>query len=255
MAGDKKERVVLNDRDLRMFRVLVTLRFLDVEQLAVAGSFNSWRRAKRRAQRLYRAGLLRRWFVASRGGAPKAIYGLSLAGAKLVDAGRDTVLAWKDGDLIVASQFLAHQQALTQVLLATKSEAVAPIWKTFRQPLSTVVPLRPDAYVEFPGEGQPFLPVFLEVDRGTEPLKVWDHKAMLYLKLAASREFERLFQKSRFDVLVIVTAEGRLNTIRETVALRTEKLFWFSTLDSIIRDGLWAARWLRPKGEAEVTLA
>jgi len=42
--------------------------------------------------------------------------------------------------------------------------------------------------------------------------------------------------------------EKRLANIRTTVAKSTNKIFWFTTIDSINRDGIWSPVWLRPTG-------
>jgi hypothetical protein len=96
--------------------------------------------------------------------------------------------------------------------------------------------------------------MFCEVDRGSEPLKTWKKKTELYLKLAISGEFEKLFGQSRFRVLVITFSERRLRNIRRTVAKQTDKIFWFSTFDNINREGLWSSIWLRPSGDSELSL-
>ena len=96
--------------------------------------------------------------------------------------------------------------------------------------------------------------LFCEVDRGTESLKVWSRKISLYLQLAASGEFQVLFKQSRFRVLVAALSERRLNILRRTSALHTEKIFWFATLEEINKEGLFAPIWKRPVGEQKVPL-
>ncbi len=96
--------------------------------------------------------------------------------------------------------------------------------------------------------------MFCEVDRGTESQKIWTKKVELYLRLATSGEFQRLFSNQRFRVLVVADSERRLLQIRQTVARQTVKIFWFSTLKTINRDGLFAAHWLRPAGDSRVSL-
>ena len=62
-------------------------------------------------------------------------------------------------------------------------------WLTFRQPLSEAIKLTPDAYFEV-GIADNMCPMFLEVDLGTEALKVWQQKTASYLQLALSGEFQ-----------------------------------------------------------------
>jgi hypothetical protein len=79
-------------------------------------------------------------------------------------------------------------------------------------------------------------------------------KISLYLQLAASGEFQALFKQSRFRVLVVVSSERRLNILRRTTALHTEKIFWFATLEDINKKGLFAPIWRRLVGEPKVPL-
>jgi hypothetical protein len=92
-------------------------------------------------------------------------------------------------------------------------------------------------------------PAFLEVDRGTEGLPVWNKKIKEYIGLAASGEFERIFQKPRFSVLVITVSEKRMQSIRTEIKKATAKIFFLSTLERICTQGFWSAIWLRPEGD------
>lgn len=92
------------------------------------------------------------------------------------------------------------------------------------------------------------------MDLGTEASTVWKRKVELYLKLAIGGEFERVFGRKRFRVLVLLPSKRRLDTVRKTVARRTDKLFWFSTLADLKQQGLWQATWLRPTGDQKLLL-
>jgi hypothetical protein len=96
--------------------------------------------------------------------------------------------------------------------------------------------------------------MFLENDRGTEALTVWQQKAALYLQLAVSGEFQRRFRQPQFRVLVVTSSERRLNHIRVVVAKSTDKIFWLTTLDNIHSEGLWSPIWLRPTGDRRLPL-
>ena len=112
----------------------------------------------------------------------------------------------------------------------------------------------PDGYAELQGSNG-VQPVFLEVDLTTETSRVWAKKVELYLKLAASGEFQRIFRHSRFKVAVVCTSDRRLQSLRRTVCKHTTKLFYFTLLETIRRDGLCAAPWLRPEGDAHQSIA
>jgi hypothetical protein len=87
------------------------------------------------------------------------------------------------------------------------------------------------------------------VDLGTEALRIWKQKIANYLQLALSANFSRLFGQQQFRVLVVAQSERRLQSIRDTVAETTDKIFWFSTFGIIERKGFWASVWLRPVGD------
>ena len=95
---------------------------------------------------------------------------------------------------------------------------------------------------------------FLEVDLGTEALSVWKQKTAYYLQLAVSGEFSKRFRQPQFRVLVVAISERRLGNIRAVVAKSTDKIFWFTTLDSINREGIWSPIWLRLSGDQRHSL-
>ena len=96
--------------------------------------------------------------------------------------------------------------------------------------------------------------MFLEVDRGTEAQAVWRQKVAYYVQLAASDEFVKRFRQPQFRVLVVASSERRRANIRATVAKTTDKVFWFTTLEIIHRDGFWSPVWLRPTGDQRHSL-
>jgi hypothetical protein len=89
---------------------------------------------------------------------------------------------------------------------------------------------------------------FVEVDLGHEGLAVWKEKGQNYLQLAVSGDYQKQFGQERFRVLVLVSSERRLHSIRRTLAATTEKIFWFATLDAV-RDNFFASVWFRPAGD------
>jgi hypothetical protein len=247
---------IVTPRDLDLFRVLTIARVLDGEQIKVVGGFGSTRRTNRRLLKLVQAGLLRRWFVGAAGGGQKALYGLSPTGANLIGETTQGLIPWKQNALITSSQFLAHQLAVNAVFLLARFQSLPPglslkRWTRPKLPLSSAVPLIPDGYFEIVHTGTVH-PVFLELDLGTESSKVWKRKVELYLKLAISGEFERLFSEKRFRTLIVLPSTRRLESIRTTIAKRTEKLFWLSTFNEVQREGLWGQHWLRPVGQEKV---
>jgi hypothetical protein len=123
----------------------------------------------------------------------------------------------------------------------------------FRQPLSEAIKLTPDAYFEL-RSSQATRAVFLEVDLGTEALSVWQQKTAYYLQLALTGEFAKRFRQPQFLVLVVATSERRAAHIRATVSKSTDKIFRFTTLENINRDGFWSPVWLKPTGDQRHSL-
>ncbi len=219
--------------------------------------FNSLTRVNTRLLKLGRAGLLKRFFFVSALGGKRAIYCLSKKGAELIGTHPNAVNRPPDSFLI-GDKFTAHQLAINQVYCA----ACSPLyiegrkvqnWRGFAKPLSASVPLIPDAYFEI-CSNEMTRPVFLEVDRGTEGLPVWTKKINEYLSLAALGEFERLFLKPRFAVLVVASSERRMQSLRAHVRTITPKLFYFTTIEKITTQGFWTPIWLRPEGEHSQSL-
>lgn len=117
-----------------------------------------------------------------------------------------------------------------------------------RHPLSVASPIIPDGYFEL-GSPNKTTACFLEIDLGTETAKVWKPKIESYIRFAVSEEFERRFHLSQFRVLVITSSPRRLQALRKLVCQYSDKIFWFTTFESIKHDGFWSAVWLRPDGD------
>lgn len=243
---------ILTTRDRDIFRALAIARVLDGEQIKTVAKFGSVRRTNRRLLKLVQAGFLRRWFIGTSGGGQMALYGLSPQSANLIGETTQGLISWKQDALITSSQFLAHQQAVNEILLLARFGALptsfsCKCWERPRLPLSASVPLVPDGYFEIVREGI-LHPMFLEMDLGTESSRVWKRKIEFYLRFATTGIADR-FDPKRLRVLLLFPSARRLESIRKVVAERTEKLFWLSTMDEVQRDGLWSPIWLRPVGD------
>jgi hypothetical protein len=257
MTGNRRRGVVLQDRDRRLLAELGVMRIIDREMTTVVAGFGAKTQVSLRLLELTRAGILRRFFVGTIGSGRKAVYTLSARGADVVAAPLGGINR-PDGKLLTGDRFVEHQTAINEIYLAVKYKPLPAgvrlvRWHVFRQSISEAIKITPDAYFEI-ATGDTTRASFLEVDLGTEALKVWQQKTAYYLQLAISGEFTRKFQQPQFGVLVIANADRRLANIRATVAKSTDKIFWFATLDNIHRDGFWSQIWLRPKGDQRHSL-
>jgi hypothetical protein len=215
----------------------------------IVAGFGSTTRVNARLLALTHAGLLRRFFLGSR----KAIYALSEKGAQLAGVPLRGPRRRQD-ETLVADFFVEHQLAINEIYCALKCGAI-PVpgvtfrrWLAFHRPVTQNVRLIPDGYVEF-ATPSGALAAFLEIDLGHERGPVWKEKVRNYLTLALSGDFERRFDGQRFRVLVLANSVRRIHSLRKTVAVTTQKIFWFATLDTMRAQGFFAPVWYRPTGE------
>jgi hypothetical protein len=258
MTGNKQKHIFLQPRDLKLLSEVAEMPFADREQIKLVAGFHSLTRVNTRLLSLTKAGLLRRVFIGTTGGGPKALYSLSRKGAQLIGVPyRDPRRA--QDEILVTDVFVEHQVCLNSIQIVLRHRRI-PVpgarllrWQTFKEPLSEKARITPDAYFEIESR-QGVHPMFLEVDLGTETMDRWKEKVGAYLRLALSGDFDRLFKQPRFRVLVVTRSERRSEFIRLTVSKTTDKIFWFSTFEAINRDGFWSAIWLRPKGDQKQAL-
>lgn len=253
-------RVIVTDRDRRLIQGIGEARVVDRDQAAEMSERGSVSVSTTniRLLKLTRAGLLKRFFVGSEAGGMKALYSLTPKGAALVGF-QGRLLQRAHNSVLVGDQFVHHQLGVNSFLIQVKYRPI-PVegvrfirWINFPGALSQSIPLAPDGYFELEGPAGVY-PMFLELDRGTEPQKVWSRKIQLYLQLATSGEFERMFHRPRFRVLVVAESERRLMQIRRTITLQVHKVFWLTTLNAINHDGLFSVHWLRPVGDERQSL-
>jgi hypothetical protein len=250
--------MVIQERDRQLLRELAVMRVIDREQAKIVAGFGSTTRVNTRLLALTRAGLLRRFFLGTTAGGAKALYALSPKGAEFVGAPVRGPQRRNDAALI-GDFFVEHQLAVNGIYCALKSQSISipgttlERWLGFSQPLTPGIRLIPDGYIEITTPGG-ISAAFLEMDLGTESLKVWREKVRNYLLYALSGAFEKEFHQDRFRVLVVAHSERRLRSIRAAVASMTEKVFWFASLESIWERGLFAPVWLRPQGDERLPL-
>jgi hypothetical protein len=249
MTGNNRHGLVVQERDRHLLRELAVMRIVDREQAKRVAGFGSTTQVNARLLRLTRAGLLRRFFLGTKGGGQKALYAISESGAKLVDVPVHGPRKRKD-EVIVGDFFVAHQLAINEVYCDLKFrpipflEATFEKWVSFFEPLAPGTRLIPDGYVQVRAPLKT-IAAFLELDLGNESLSVWKGKVKSYLQYAISGDFQKRFSQDRFRVLVIVNTERRMRSLQATTLGLTDKIFWFSTVDFIARPGFWSSVWTR----------
>ena len=258
MTGNNHKAIVLQDRDRHLLRELAVMRVIDREQAKCVAGFGSTTRANDRLLGLTRAGLLRRFFLGTKAGGKKALYALSPAGAKLVDVPYRGPRRRHD-EVLTTDFFVTHQLAINQIYCALKYKPIPILevkflqWQSFYEPLESGTQLIPDGYLEVLTP-EKTMAAFLEVDLGHEGPSAWKTKIFNYLRYAISGNFEQRFGQRQFRVLVITDSERRMQSLRATTLGLTDKVFWFSTLQAVSRDGFWSPIWLRPNGDQPQSL-
>ncbi|PYP90821.1 MAG: hypothetical protein DMG65_09945 [Candidatus Angelobacter sp. Gp1-AA117] len=257
MSGNNPKRMILQKRDLEFFRILGRdARLVDREQAMKFAGFTSQTRANARLLKLTVNGFLRRYFLGTYKGGSKALYTLSPKGAQVAEVLNRPVIRPKE-TLLVGDPFVNHQLAVNDIHIACRLTPISEFkvlrFRSFAEPLTKSIPLVPDGYFEIETP-LGVRAAFIEVDCGTETLKVWTKKTTLYLELALAGTFRKLFQQEQFRVLVIASSDRRAESIRKTVLKQTQKIFWFTTLEQIKREGFWSAIWFRPEGGQKLSL-
>ena len=250
MTGNRGKGMVLQDRDRHLLRELGTvLRIVDRDQAKTVAGFGSDSRTNRRLRALTDAGLLKRFFLGTRGAGQKAIYSLSQKGALLVGVPHRGLQRRKEEPL-VADFFVEHQFTLNELYCALRYQPLLPAgtslaeWQAFYRPLTPGSRLIPDGYFVLRGPSRT-VAAFVEVDLGHERRAVWRDKVRAYSDFAVSGDYERRFGTKQFRVLVITTTERRLESLRVTTAVITNKIFRFTTLPAFRAHGPSATIWRR----------
>lgn len=257
MRGSNGKGIVIQERDRELLRELGHLRVIDREQAKIVGGFGSTTRVNARLLALTRAELLKRFFLGTSFGGAKALYTLSGKGARLV--GVPLRGPHRRKDETVATDFTVQHQLTVNEMYCTLKRGGLPQgiqfrkWESFFGPIIEGLRLIPDGYVELETPSGA-LTAFLEIDLGHEHGPVWKEKVARYLQFALTDTPEAKRFHRPFRVLVILPTERRLLWVRRAVAEKTDKIFWFASLESIRRDGLFAPVWRRPTGEERLPL-
>ena len=256
MTGNSGRGMVLQERDRHLLRELGTvLRIVDRDQAKTVAGFGSDSRTNRRLRTLADAGLLKRFFLGTRGAGQKAIYSLSHKGAALVGVPHRGLQRRKE-EALVADFFVEHQLTVNEFYCALRYRPLLPVgtsferWQAFYQPITPRSRLIPDGYFVLRRPSRT-VAAFVEVDLGHERRDVWRDKVRAYADFAVSGDYERRFGTKQFRVLVITTTERRLASLELTASVITNKIFRFTTLPVFRAHGPSASIWRRTGGIEE----
>lgn len=239
------KRVALTERDQAICAEVARYGLITRDQLVRLGLFHSKTRANERLTRLTASGYLDRRSQPMPVGGPRFVY---LPGR--LDLGqREARRRYTEG----SDLFLAHQLGLVDVRIAFARHTQLTRWMSDRE-LGTSTPgLIPDGYVEYDLKGLTYC-AFLEYDRGTETLARFERKVHGYQTLAFSGAFARTFRRRFFRVFIITDSPKRLDTLSQTIARTTDRIFWLTTLTELSHHGPLASIWRRPGGRDSTSL-
>lgn len=252
------DTTVVQARDRTLFEDLAVMEIADSEQVRFAARFGSVSRANARLLKLTRGGYLEKRFAGTIAGGRRAFYSLAPAGAVAAHVPFRRTRFLRRGP-VERTLFLNHQLCLNWVYLAAKygelpNSGIRLLrWVKPTKQLAETLRVMPDGIAEFEVQSGR-LSVFVEVDLGSEPLRIWREKIKRYVSLATSGDFKTVVSTNQFRVLVVAASERRAGSIAAFIATITNRMFWISTVESVKRHGLWAPIWLRPGSSQTVAL-
>jgi hypothetical protein len=232
--------MAVTDRDRAVVSEVTRFGAMTREQLMRMNLFQSKTRANERLKRLVASGYLRARAQAMLVGGPRLVY---LPGPSIE---RSPIVRRR---LVEASDaFLSHQLGLVDIHLAFEMKCQLSRWLVDKDLGSLSIGIQPDAYVEYAFGGLTYA-AFVEYDRGTETLGRFERKIRAYVDLATSGKFERTFARRFFRTIVITDSPGRLTSLSQTTSTITDRIFRFTTLAELVRDGPFVSIWRRPGGQ------
>jgi hypothetical protein len=256
--ADSPPPLVLQERDRQILAAVGQHRFLSREQIERL-FFGTTTRANFRLQKLYQHKFLNRLHLPTVRGSSQAIYCLDRNGVEVAAEALGVppaTIPWKYKNRDVGALFLKHLLGVNDVRIAFEVAARENsghellLWLPEQDAKngygwhSGSKVLAPDAYGRY-GFGDRVISFFVELDRATMTNKRWQEKVDRYLEYSASGRYEERFGMKLFRVLVVTTTPQRRSNLLSVTAERTDKMFWFTTLESIRDRGVLGAGWSR----------
>lgn len=265
---DNPKPMLLTERDKEVVKAVNDYRVLRQDQVQRL-LFPSRNTAQERLRKLWEHGYLRREFLPVIGGVQTSpiLYVLDKRGAELLVSkfGYDSeTLRWSPRKS-VGHQFLEHMVGVAEIRLAVTLSCkrhddyelkTVLDEKTLKGDYDKVkvgrewVAVIPDAYfvIGVPAGAVHF---FVEFDRGSERLKVFEKKIAAYLAYYRSSKCKARYGTDKIRVLTVIeggqsgAGRARLANLKElALELGDRRRFWFSSLAEIAEeDFLSAAIW------------
>lgn len=273
----------ITKRDLDLLASLVDFRILTTTQIQRL-FFRSLHRARKRLFKLWQHGVVDRVFrpVALGESPSEAIYSVAAKGARMLAralGSSEQASAEVNRRKKMSPFFLEHTLAVSDFRIALMrscnhtTHARLLYWRQgpsigFEQRIvdqesRTImrVPVVADgmAAIDFSGDHRSF---FIELDRGTVPLRRWRRRYAAYLKAAYDQALCRRLGLVRFSVLIVTLSYQRLENLRNAAKpyspLNSEHgLFRFGLVNEVAgpaTDLLSQPLWLSPSGNEPMML-
>ena len=231
-SAPPKKRVVVQARDMEIFKNLADYRFLDARQIELLHPGRGGPRYnQRRLQYLFHHGYIDRppsqlSYYRTRG---HLIYALGRKGADAIYAGEPELrgrIDWHKKNAEVKFPFLDHAMMISDfratLSLALKGNQRAKLasWRQGEDLRDRVrlkdgkVAIVPDAFFTLE-EGDDLMHFFLEADRSTMTLERFLRKISAYWQWWRERGHEKKFSIKSFRVLTITISEERKENLRQ----------------------------------------
>jgi len=247
-----KDTLVLTERDQKIIQAVWKYRFLASSQIKEL-FFGSKSKCDRRLRELYDHAYLDRIAIPQVQGRGELVYALWDKGAELLvqeNGIQRKDLKWSRQKNKIQPQFLQHELNLALFRMAVEKsvylmpevkllfwlsgEEIKAKWRTKFSAHQYGKNkkdggLRPDAYlgIETP-KGKLYF--FVEIDRGTESLKVIQKKIELYFNAYSKGLFEHSLGVKKFRVLFVVETDERVSKLMTLgTNTPTPSLFWVVT--------------------------
>lgn len=247
-------RIRIGENDRRIISLVHDYRLLSQAQIQVLmGHARST--TQRLLRRLYDHGYLERVFLPIRvlgSNSPYYYYILDKNGIELLRNQGCTQLI-QPPTKSPSPYFLEHTNAINNFRLTVQLAAQAEDWQIGRwltekeikadydrvtvSGKSKKVPVVPDGYFNLTGAAQVNGHFFLELDRGTMKLKLFQEKVEAYVAYYKSGEYARRYGADGFRVLTVVSGVGR-NRVDHLAEISAKvpgigRRFWFTHLDQV----------------------
>lgn len=257
-------RMILQHRDKEIIKTVYAFRVISRQQIQQMFGINGTRRINQLLRKLYDHKYLSRCFLHNMHGIAKAIYYLGPHGAVLVaeELGVDlnVIKRKRKATSKLHELFLNHALGLNDIRITFNigiknyPEMDLERWindndchQEYHVSVhgETVIRrFRPDGYFRIVYQGK-LLSCFVEFDRSTMTIGRFVGKAQSYIDFGSLGYYQKRFGVRYFRVLVVTKTAERLDNLKTAVEKVTDKLFWFTTIDRITPDTVFAPVWQR----------